>query len=175
MAGFLSRLFGSKKTNGSGEAEDIVKETLDGIIERAGLELVYEVSSDDEKNIHVELSGADEGLVLDRRADLMDAIQLLLLRVLQHRYQEERVDVTVDCGNFQKQANDALIEMAEKLRDKAITSNKTVYFRALPPKERKIVHQFLASDGRVKSRSVGDGMFKRIKVFPVKGVEADSQ
>jgi len=129
MAGFLSRLFGGKKTNGSGQAEDVVKETLDGIIARADLELSYEVSSDDEKNIHVELSGADEGLVLERNAQMMDALQLLLLRVLQHRFQEERVDVTMDCGNFQKQANDALIEMAEKLRDKALNSNKTVFAR----------------------------------------------
>lgn len=175
MAGFLSKLFGSKKSSGSGEAEDVVRETLDGIIEKANLELVYEISSDEEKNIHIDLSGKDEPLVLERNAQMMDALQLLLLRVLQHRFQEERVDVTIDCGNFQKQANDALIEMAEKLRDKALNSNKTVYFRALPPKERKIVHQFLASDGRVKSRSVGDGMFKRIKVFPIKTVEADSQ
>lgn len=175
MTGFLSRLFGGKGSSGSEHAETAIRETLDGIISKADLELLYEISSDEEKNIHVELSGADEELVLERNAQLMDAIQLLLLRVLQHRFQEERIDVTVDCGNFQKQVNDSLIEMAEKLRDKALNSNKTVYFRALPPKERKIVHQFLATDGRVKSRSVGDGMFKRIKVFPIKTVEADGQ
>lgn len=61
-----------------------------------------------------------------------------------------------------------MIELADKLKEIALTKGKPVYFRALPPKDRKVVHQYLAEDGRVKSRSVGDGHFKKIKIFPLK-------
>jgi spoIIIJ-associated protein len=78
------------------------------------------------------------------------------------------VHVNLDCANFRKDAEAALIELADKLKDIALTKGKPVYFRALPPKDRKVVHQYLAEDGRVKSRSVGDGHFKKIKIFPLK-------
>jgi hypothetical protein len=29
-----------------------------------------------------------------------------------------------------------------------------------------LIHQYLAEDGRVKSRSVGEGHFKKIKIYP---------
>ena len=57
----------------------------------------------------------------------------------------------------------------EKLKNVAVEKGKPVYFRALPPRDRKLIHQFLAEDGRVKSRSVGEGVFKKIKIFPIKG------
>jgi spoIIIJ-associated protein len=59
----------------------------------------------------------------------------------------------------------------------AVERGKPVYFRALTPKDRKTVHQYLAQDGRVKSRSVGEGLYKKIKIYPNKGedsVESES-
>jgi spoIIIJ-associated protein len=56
--------------------------------------------------------------------------------------------------------------LADKLKGIAIDKGKSVYFRALPPKDRKLIHQYLAEDGRVKSRSVGEGHFKKIKIYP---------
>ena len=53
-----------------------------------------------------------------------------------------------------------------------MSKGKPVYFRALPPRDRKVVHQYLAEDGRVKSRSIGDGLYKKIKIFPVKNESA---
>ncbi|MCB0415883.1 MAG: hypothetical protein KDD50_16215, partial [Bdellovibrionales bacterium] len=76
---------------------------------------------------------------------------------------------------FRQEANDELIKLAEKLKGIALKKKKSVYFRALPPKDRKIIHQYLAEDGRVKSQSVGDGLYKKIKIFPKKGNDERSQ
>jgi spoIIIJ-associated protein len=54
----------------------------------------------------------------------------------------------------------------------ALEQGRSVYYRALPPKERKIVHQYLAQDPRIKSRSLGDGLYKKIKIYPVKSADA---
>jgi spoIIIJ-associated protein len=59
-----------------------------------------------------------------------------------------------------------LIELAEKLKGIVIDKGRSVYVRALMPKDRKIVHQYLAGDERVKSKSIGDGLYKKIKIFP---------
>ena len=101
---------------------------------------------------------------------MLDAFQLYLKRAVQHNFPNDKSNITVDCGGYREESEAALIERAENLKVIAIEQGKSVYYRALPPKERKIVHQYLAQDPRVKSRSLGDGLYKKIKIFPAKPV-----
>ncbi len=174
MTGFLSKLFGGSKDASKGnEYTKAVDEVLGKLIDKAGFDLSFEVTSPAANTVSVELKGGDENLVTDRDGQLLDSIQLYLLRVLQHRFHDEKVDVVIDCSQYRQEANKQLEDLAERLKDKALTSNKSVYFRALPPKDRKVIHQYLANDERVKSRSVGEGLYKRIKIYPARPVEVE--
>ncbi|MGE0763233.1 MAG: protein jag [Bdellovibrionales bacterium] len=171
---FLNKLFGrgkkdEAKLEGSHAA---LQQILEEIISLSGLELTFTIREENsEGDLLVEFEGADEEMLTAREGQLLDAFQLYLKRVVQHQEPESRINVNVDCAGFRQQANDALIELADKLKDIALTKGKSVYFRALAPKDRKVVHQYLAEDGRVKSRSIGDGHFKKIKIYPVKGAD----
>jgi len=173
MAGFFSKLFGGgkKKTSDSPVAE-LVSETVKGLVEKSGLSLDFEIKSETDETGHsaitVELSGEDEEVLKERKGQLLDAYQLFIKRVVQHHFSEDRTGISVDCGKYREETNQALIERAESLKVIAIEQGKTVYYRALPPKDRKIVHQYLAQDPRIKSRSLGDGLFKKIKIYPAK-------
>ena len=186
MTGFFSKLFGGGKkkdaafagANG-GSAVALVESVMSGLFEKAQLELSFNVRSDgsgDTEEVTVELSGADEPLLTEKEGALLDAFQLFIKRVLQHQMPDARVNVSFDCNNFREEASKSLVELAEKLKEKALEQGRSVYLRALPPKDRKIVHQYLASDDRVRSRSVGDGLYKKIKIYPVKnGREAGQE
>jgi spoIIIJ-associated protein len=171
--GFLKKLFGS-----GGKADDLeglVKDTLEGIIEKSGLDLVYDVNVNEDgeqRVLSVELTGGDEDLMKDRKGQVLDAFQLLLKRVVQHNFPEDKTNITVDSGGYRVETEAALIERAENLKTIAIEQGRSVYYRALPPKDRKVVHQYLAKDPRVKSRSLGEGLYKKIKIYPVKNPEA---
>ncbi len=174
MAGFFSKLFGGGKKE---DLESIVEATLNGILEKGAFDLSYELNLEKKEevtDVRIEFSGGDEALLKDFKGQLMDAIQLIVKRVTQHHFADVITNVTVDCGGFRQESEAALIERAEHLKKIAIEQGKSVYYRALPPKERKVVHQYLAQDGRVKSRSLGDGLYKKIKIFPAKnaGTEA---
>jgi spoIIIJ-associated protein len=169
MTGIFGKLFGGKKKKGDG-VEGLIEELLAQVIELSKWDLTFEITrgeSDDE--IFVNFSGGDEELLLGKEGQLLDALQLFVRRAVQHQMEDERGNINLDCANFREQANDALIALAEKLKGIALAKGKSVYFRALPPKDRKVIHQYLAEDGRVKSRSIGDGHFKKIKIYPVKG------
>ena len=171
--GLFSKLFGGKKS----DLDSVVESTLSGILEKGGFDLSYnlDVSKKDEvTEIKIEFSGADENLLKDHKGQLMDAIQLLIKRVTQHNFPDVQTNVNVDCGGFREESEAALIERAEHLKTIAIEQGKSVYYRALPPKERKIVHQYLAQDARVKSRSLGDGLYKKIKIFPAKNQSVEA-
>jgi spoIIIJ-associated protein len=175
MTGFFKKLFGggaSKKTQSQGATEDVIRATMDGVIEKANFEMQYEITTTEgdqgEKMILVNVHGADQDLIEDNKGELLRALQLLLQRVVQHNFPEERSKIDVDSNGYLQEASEGLIEIVEDLKEKALKNGKSVYLRALPPKERKIVHQYLATDSRVRGRSIGDGLYKKIKIYPVK-------
>ena len=168
MKNFLGKIFGGKKDENSNEA--LVGELLETLIEKANLDLSFDLSFDEEHNeVRVDLYGDDEELLLSKEGQLLDALQLFVKRVVQHRLPEERLSILLDSDNFREQADQSLIDLAEKLKSIAVSKDKPVYFRALPPRDRKVIHQYIAEDGRVKSRSIGDGLYKKIKIYPIKG------
>lgn len=174
MSGFFSKLFGGggKKKTGGSDVENLVQATVEELVEKAGFELNFDLksSNDDqgEPQVVIEFTGADEEILKDKEGQMIDAIQLFLKRVIQHHFPEDRTNILIDCNGYREESSQALVELAEKLKGIALEKGKSVYFRALPPKDRKIIHQYLASDERVKSRSIGDGLYKKIKIYPVK-------
>jgi spoIIIJ-associated protein len=173
MSGILSRLFGGKKkTVGGSDVSSLLFTTIEGLLEKANFDLNFDLieKNDDrgEPQITVEFSGADEDLLKDSEGQMIDAIQLFLKRVVQHNLPDDRTNIIIDCNGYQEESSQALVDLAEKLKEVALEKGKSVYFRALPPKDRKVIHQYLAADNRVKSRSVGEGLFKKIKIYPVK-------
>ncbi|AHI07377.1 hypothetical protein BDW_14385 [Bdellovibrio bacteriovorus W] len=177
--GFFRKLFGGKSKSANSEVEALVQKTLEGIVEKAQFDLTFEVRTDKEDNgsetIFVEFNGADEEILKDKKGQMLDAFQLFLKRVIQHNFPEDKTNVSVDCGGYRDETANALIERAENLKAICIEQGKSVYYRALPPKDRKVVHQYLAKDPRVKSRSLGDGLYKKIKIYPAKGSSNTSE
>ena len=167
MTGIFGKLFGKKKK--SEGPDGIVDEILGQVIEMARFELSYDIKTLEDGSLHVDIFGKDEELLIGKEGALLDALQLYVRRAIQHQLPDTNIIVNMDSANFREQANLALIALAEKLKDIALTKGKPVYFRALPPKDRKVIHQFLAEDGRVKSRSIGEGHFKKIKIYAAKG------
>lgn len=170
--GFFSKLFGGKSKSASSQVEALVQKTLEGIIEKAEFDLSFEMNSEKEEDgssvLSIQFSGADEEMLKDKKGQMLDALQLFLKRVVQHNYPEDKTNIMVDCGGYRDETANALIERAENLKQICIEQGKSVYYRALPPKDRKVVHQYLAKDPRIKSRSLGDGLYKKIKIYPAK-------
>lgn len=171
MSGFLKKIFGGKSATTNGP-KDLIQETLADLLEVSHLDLDFELTDAEENKFVFELFGEDEDSLRKRDGQLLDAFQLFLTRFMQHRYPEDRYTIIVDNAGFREEVNNELLGLAEKLKNVAVEKGKPVYFRALPPRDRKLIHQYLADDGRVKSRSVGEGVFKKIKIFPIKGTDS---
>ncbi len=169
MTGLFGKLFGKKEKKEEGP-EALVGGILDQIIELGRFDLSFEMKTLADGTLHVDIFGDDEEMLTTKEGQLLDALQLYVRRAIQHQNPESTLNVNLDCSNFREEANEALIQLAEKLKGIALEKGKSVYFRALPPKDRKVIHQYLAEDGRVKSRSIGEGHFKKIKIYPTSEV-----
>lgn len=162
----LSKIFGGSGSEKKNEVETFIENKMQTLLDKSGIKLSFDIKvSEDGKKILLDLYGEDEAMAKDRDAQLLDGFQLFLKRALQHSFPEEKASIIVDCDSYREQADDELYELAEKLKGLVIKKKKAVYFRALPPRERKLVHQYFSEDKRFKTKSVGEGVYKKIKIF----------
>ena len=155
---------------GGKQKQGLVNQLLEQLIEKGGFDISYDIEVSDRKDggqmFRIDFYGEDEKLFIDRDGSLLDSLQLFIKRSLQHQFPGDVTNVICDCNGFRKKTNQSLMELAERLKKKVIDQGRSVYLRALSPKDRKVVHQFLAEDERVKSQSVGEGLYKKIKIYP---------
>ncbi len=163
MANFFSKLFGKGKSEFPGVPKEAVQHALDGVIERAGFKLEAIVDETAE-GFAVNFLGDDGVLVTGREGVLLDSFQIFVKRMLQNKFPDQKIDVHVDCDGFMEASAQDLRDLAEKLKSHVLEKGTPSYVRALPPRERKVVHRYLAEDTRVKSQSVGEGFCKKIKI-----------
>ncbi len=164
----ISRFFGGGKKEGFKNPKNLIEQVLNGVNERAGFDLSFdieEIDGQENESYKVNFYGNDEDLLTQRDAMLLDSLQLFVKRALQHHFSEQIVNVMFDCNDYRAKENENLESMIDKLKEKVLSQGKPVYVKALAPKERRVVHQFLAKDERVRSKSIGDGHYKKIKIF----------
>ncbi|MCS6838432.1 MAG: hypothetical protein NZ480_06250 [Bdellovibrionaceae bacterium] len=164
---FFKKIFGSDNPENL-DARGLIESVAKGLIKAGGFELDVTVTQEtkgDQQYISVEFFGKDEGLLCQKDGQILDALQIFLKRVLQNRMPDKDMNIVVDAAGFSEENQKELEALADRLRNAVLTRKKPVYCRALPPKDRRIIHQYLSSDHRIRTRSIGEGTFKKIKIF----------
>ena len=94
----------------------------------------------------------------------IDSLQYLLRKIAARRCPEP-LRIAVNIGDFRERRLEELRTMATQLADEVRQNGKTRIIPALNPAERREIHLLLQDDPEVRSRSVGDGIFKRVLIF----------
>ena len=137
---------------------------LSELFERMNLDLRARGSYDDENYIF-NITGPDSDDLIGRSRQsprLVRAIQTLLT---EHLGRDARGNVVVDIGGFKKKRQSQLIGVADKLGDTAKKLGKSMTIAGLDKYERRVIHQRLADEDGVDTDSVGDGIFRKLRVL----------
>ena len=160
----MINLFGGKKHSPKKEIEDILSEFL----KKGNLSLSFQVSEKGEEDLYVDIFGEDEGLLKTRDGRLLQAFQTYFLCAVKKRFPEFKGRLVTDSGDFWEEKRQKLLSLAESLAERAVRTGRAVFLKkALPSRERRMVHERLSADKRVKSLSDGEGFLKNIKIVPV--------
>ncbi len=163
--GLFKKIFGGEGNEKSiDKSVEVIERTLEDVIDVSGLDLAFDIFETEEGVLTIELTGDDEPLLKERDGQLLDAFQFFIQRVLQNQLPEDRIKVVFDSNGFREEEDQSLIEMADRLKKIVLEKKKAIYCRALPPRGRKVIHRHLAEDRRVRSRSVGDRLYKKIRI-----------
>jgi spoIIIJ-associated protein len=142
----------------------LAKETLENILALIPVETSVNAHHND-GNITLNIEGDKSGLLIGRKGKTLDALQFIVNRIV-NKALDRRTRVVVDSENYRQRRRDSLTQMALRMGDKAKRIGKPVTTNPLNPRERRIIHLALKEDGELNTESKGEGLLKKVVIFP---------
>jgi len=124
-----------------------------------------QVTTDSEEQVLVDIHGVDEGLIIGRKGETLLALQFVINRLV-GKDAEGPEKIAVDCEGYRERRQEALRVLALKLGEKAKTDGKIVPVSPMNAHDRRIFHVTLDGQSGVKTRSEGEGLFRRVLIIP---------
>ncbi len=145
----------------------IAKEALEKILGLIPMEGITVSAKQADGSITLNIEGDKSGLLIGRKGRTLDALQFIVNKIV-NKSMDKRVQVIVDSENYRQRRKEFLIQMALKMGEKAKKIGKPVKTNLLNPHDRRIIHLALRDDGRLETKSRGEGLLKRVLIIPKK-------
>lgn len=118
---------------------------------------------EDEKELTIDLSGDDMGVLIGKRGQTLDSLQYLVSLIV-NKESTDYIRVKVDTENYRKRRQDTLENLAKNIAFKVKRTKRTVSLEPMNPYERRIIHSALQNDRFVTTHSEGDEPFRHVVV-----------
>lgn len=118
-----------------------------------------------EDNVRINLSGEGADVLLRRKGEALDALQVIVNTAFRRDARGDRHYV-IDALDYRRGKDAELRQMALFLADKAKTKGVPQEIGPLNPYARRIVHLAVSEDPDVSSESVGDAFLKTVIISP---------
>jgi spoIIIJ-associated protein len=149
------------------EPAERVRAILEELVETLDLEATVEVDEDDD-GIRGRIEGEDVGLLIGRRGQTIDAVQLLCYRAA-FRGHQDRKRVSVDAAGYRERRRETVEAQAARAADRALESGKEIELEPMTATERKLVHEHLKDRSGIETFSEGDEPDRCVIVAPLLG------
>jgi predicted RNA-binding protein Jag len=118
-----------------------------------------------------ELDGNDKDILLERNAEVLQALEHLALRALrlEPAFHEK---IHLDCGGYRALRLEELRMTARIAAERVQTSKQPFRLNPMSPRERRIVHLTLKDMPGVRTESVGAGDERQIVIHPAEAKPA---
>jgi spoIIIJ-associated protein len=153
--------------NAADEPIDRVASLLEEVIDALDLDAEIVVDETDDE-ISARVEGEELGLLIGRRGQTIDAVQLLCYRVA-FRGRGERKRVSVDAAGYRERRRETVERQAERAAERALETGKEIELEPMPPTERKIVHDRLKDRRGLETFSEGEEPDRCVIVAPLIG------
>ena len=140
-----------------------VKSDLDQVLQLMGFSFDISVKFES-TSIQCQINGEDEESIVGSDGRILDSLQYLL-RKMSSRELPDRMMIDLNAGDFRERREEELKKIAVELAEQVKADGKPQAIPALNPSERRVVHVTLQDDKSIRSRSVGDGLFKKVLIY----------
>ena len=143
-----------------------VRELIEGVLDELDLEGEVEITEDEERIDAVVDGDDDYGLLIGKRGQTIDALQLLCYQAA-FRGMRERKRVVLDASGYRERRREVLVARADRAAERALDENRTVEMDEMSAQERRVVHEHLKDRAGVETYSEGDEPHRCVVVAPL--------
>lgn len=116
-----------------------------------------------DKQLSIELSGDDMGVLIGKRGQTLDSIQYLVNLVV-NKGNAPYVSISIDTENYRQRRKETLETLALNLAKKVKQTRKSVVLEPMNPYERRIIHSALQNDRYVTTYSEGEEPHRNVVI-----------
>lgn len=174
--GMLMSLFSNKKTKiratrsrtplsgTDADAVQTVQTVLEKIVTRIQSEATVTMEHLDDEILYT-INGDGSGIFIGKHGQTLEAIQYLLNKIRLSRYRE-LPHIQVDCESYRTRHFENMVELANRMSEKAKKRGAPVTTNPLSPGDRRIIHMTLKKDPELTTWSKGTGTLKKVIIAP---------
>ncbi len=142
-------------------AVDDAKYFVSEILTKIGLKFELHIKLD--KNvINIDVSGEKMGLLIGKRGDTIDAVQMLTILYVNRNKNMPYVKVTIDTENYRSKRESTLVRLAHGLEKSVLKDKKSITLEPMNANERRIIHSALQNNPKIRTHSVGEEPNRRM-------------
>jgi spoIIIJ-associated protein len=143
-----------------------VRAVLERVLDELDLEGEVEVSEDEETITGAVEGDDDYGLLIGKRGQTIDALQLLCYQAA-FRGILDRKRVVVDAAGYRERRRETLHRRADRAAEQALELARPVELDAMSAPERRVVHERLKERPEVETYSEGTEPHRCVVVAPL--------
>ena len=144
------------------EEAEAAADLLEGLLDAMDLPGDLRISIQD-AHAEVEVVGLEEGVLIGRRGQTLDAVQELVRTAMQRRF-ERRSRVLVDVDGYRARRLEKLLERADEAVQEVLDSGEPQRLEPMDAIERRLVHQRVSETPGVVTTSHGREPARRIVI-----------
>ena len=144
--------------------EGYLKQFLSDVFQAMNMEVTISIQMDEEAHtIDVDLSGNEMGVLIGKRGQTLDSLQLLANNAI-HKNFELYYKVKLDTENYRVRRKETLENLAKNIAYKVKRTRRPVSLEPMNPFERRVIHSALQNDRYVITHSEGEDPYRYIVV-----------
>ena len=117
------------------ELEKEITEKVSFFVEKMKLDIKFKLKRIKERVYIVEFFGKDNALIIGQKGKTLNSFEYLLNSMIKN------CRIEIDVERFKEKRNETLRILAKRMAEKVSKYGKTVRLNAMPPRERKIIHE----------------------------------
>ena len=117
------------------ELEKEITEKVSFFVEKMKLDIKFKLKRIKERVYIVEFFGKDNALVIGQKGKTLNSFEYLLNSMIKN------CRIEIDVERFKEKRNETFRILAKRMAEKVSKYGKTVRLNAMPPRERKIIHE----------------------------------
>jgi len=148
-------------------ARETVSELLEKMKVKAEIQVGFVENEDDPSRplVLVDVTGDDLSILIGRQAETLNALQYIA-NLIVAKEMGRPVTLILDVEGYRKRREQQLRQLARRMADQAVATQRRQVLEPMPANERRIVHLELKENPLVTTESIGEEPHRKVTIIP---------